>query len=90
MELAKILELLFGYVALATTMIGLIPQVYKAYRTKSTSDISWIMLWNCLICSGSWIIYGVITHSAFVVWSNILGTITSVISLLQKRYYDAV
>ena len=89
MELAKILELLFGYVALATTMIGLIPQVYKAYRTKSTSDISWIMLWNCLICSNSWIIYGVITHSAFVVWSNILGTVTSVISLLQKRYYDA-
>ncbi len=82
------IEEFFGMIALVTTMIGLIPQVYKSYRIKSTSDISWLLLWNCFLCSVSWIIYGIITHSKFVIWSNILALVTSIISILQKKHYD--
>lgn len=89
MELTTLIEQICGYIALVTTMVGLIPQIYKAYRTKSTTDVSCIMLWNSLVCSVSWMIYGLLTCSKFIIWSNVLGTITSIVSLLQKRYYDA-
>ncbi len=80
---------LAGLVATITSFIGLTPQVYKTYHTKSARDVSMLMLCNYLICSAAWIIYGVYTSSGFVVYSNIVGFIISVISILQKRYYDA-
>ncbi|WP_410520906.1 PQ-loop domain-containing transporter [Candidatus Tisiphia endosymbiont of Sialis lutaria] len=33
------IEEFFGYIALITSLIGLLPQVYKAYITKSTHMI---------------------------------------------------
>lgn len=82
------IENFFGTIALVTSIIGLLPQIYKSFKTKSTNDISMIMLLNYLICSISWIIYGTYTKSDFVIWSNIIGLITSLISIFQKRYYD--
>ncbi len=82
------IENFFGTVALVTSIIGLLPQIYKAYKTKSTSDISMIMLVNFFLGSLSWIIYGICTKSVFVIWSNTMGLTTAVVSILQKRYYD--
>ncbi|NEV49341.1 hypothetical protein EUZ93_02365 [Wolbachia pipientis] len=79
----------FGFVALITSLIGLLPQVYKAYVTKLTRDISMLMLVNYLICSLSWIGYGLYQSSIFVVLSNIAGLVISIISIIQKCYYDA-
>ena len=80
---------LFGLIATITSFIGLLPQVYKTYKVKSAQDVSMLMLSNYLICSIAWIIYGSLTDSSFVVYSNIVGLIVSLISILQKRYYDA-
>ncbi|MDR2158232.1 MAG: hypothetical protein LBO02_02855 [Holosporaceae bacterium] len=82
------LENLSGSVALITSIIGLFPQVYKSYITKSTEDISMIMLANYLVCSVAWIIHGLYTSSKFVIYSNIVGTVLSIISILQKVIYD--
>lgn len=82
------IENFFGTIALVSSIIGLLPQIYKSFKTKSTNDISMIMLLNYLVCSISWIIYGICTNSSFVVWSNIVGLITSTISIIQKKYYD--
>lgn len=79
---------IFGYIALATAIIGLLPQVIKSYKTKSTDDLSMIMLANYFIGSVAWIIHGVCINSYFVVWSNILGGIISLISIVQKFIYD--
>jgi len=78
---------LFGLIALITSFVGLTPQIYKTYKTKSAEDISYLMLYNYLICSIAWIAYGVFTEADFVLYSNIVGTITSLISILQKRIY---
>lgn len=80
---------IFGFIALVTSFIGLVPQIYKTFQTKSAKDISFLMLYNYLICSFSWIIYGLYTASGFVVYSNVVGLITSLISIMQKKYYDA-
>ncbi len=80
---------LFGIIASITSFIGLTPQIYKTYKIKSAHDISILMLWNYLVCSIAWIGYGTYTSSSFVVYSNIVGVISSLISLFQKRYYHA-
>jgi MtN3 and saliva related transmembrane protein len=82
------LENFSGGIALATSIIGLFPQVYKSYKTKSTEDVSMIMLINYLVCSIAWIIHGACTNSEFVVYSNVVGSILSVISIAQKIVYD--
>jgi MtN3 and saliva related transmembrane protein len=81
-------ENLSGGVALITSIIGLFPQVYKSYKTRSTMDVSMIMLANYLVCSVAWIIHGLYTGSKFVVYSNIIGTILSMVSIVQKFVYD--
>ncbi|MGL9725385.1 MAG: SemiSWEET family sugar transporter [Wolbachia sp.] len=83
------IEEFFGFIALITSLIGLLPQVYKAYITKLTRDVSMLMLINYLVCSLSWLIYGICQGLAFVVFSNIAGLAISIISIIQKCYYDA-
>jgi MtN3 and saliva related transmembrane protein len=82
------IENIFGFIALITSLIGLLPQVYKSYKIKSTEDISMLMLMNYLICSIAWVVHGLCQNSDFVVWSNIVGTLISIISIAQKHYYD--
>lgn len=83
------IEEFFGYIALITSLIGLLPQVYKAYVTKSTHDISMLMLINYMVCSVAWIAHGYLQGSEFVFWSNVAGLGISLISIIQKYYYDA-
>ncbi len=79
----------FGFIALVTSVIGLVPQSYKAFKTRSTNDVSMFMVVNFLICSIAWIIYGVLILSVFVVLSNIVSAITCAVLIVQKHYYDS-
>lgn len=83
------LEYFFGLIAFITSFIGLAPQIYKTFQIKSAKDLSMLMLLNYLICSIAWIIYGGFTGAGFVISSNIAGSILSIISIVQKIYYDS-
>lgn len=83
------IEECFGFIAFIASLIGLLPQVYRAYITKLTRDVSMLMLVNYLICSSSWLIYGICQGLTFVILSNIAGLVISIISIVQKCYYDA-
>ena len=76
---------IFGYVALITAIIGLMPQVIKSYKTHSTDDISMVMLINYFVGSFAWIVHGLSVNDNFVVWSNVLGGTVSVISIRLFR-----
>lgn len=78
-----------GMIAFVTSFIGLLPQVYKAFKTRSTQDLSTVMLINYLICSFAWIVYGLYISSWFVLFSNVIGALTSLVLMAQKNYYDA-
>ncbi|MDZ5760860.1 SemiSWEET family sugar transporter [Lyticum sinuosum] len=78
----------FGGIAFFTSLIGLLPQLWKSYKIKSTKDLSFLMLINYFIGSFSWIIYGIYIDSTFVIYSNIFSTLSSIISIIQKLYYD--
>ena len=79
---------LSGTLALITSFIGLLPQVFKALKTKSTQDISMLMLLNYTLCSFAWVIYGSNTDSFFVTCSNVIGLLVSLALIFLKRYYD--
>ncbi|MCW8409390.1 SemiSWEET family transporter [Legionella sp. PATHC035] len=78
-----------GVIAFITSFIGLLPQIIKSLKTRSTQDLSMIMLINYLVCSVAWIIYGSSTDSFFVISSNVVGLIVSLLLILLKRHYDA-
>lgn len=81
--------MLSGTIAFITSFIGLLPQIVKSLKTRSTQDLSMVMLINYLICSLAWIIYGSSTDSFFVISSNVVGLIVSLLLILLKRHYDA-
>lgn len=82
------IQTIFGIIALVTSFIGLLPQSYKAFKTKSTRDVSMLMLLNFLLCSLAWIVYGFKIHAGFVIASNIIGFATSLLLIMQKSWYD--
>lgn len=88
-QIESIVEAFFGYLALITSLIGLLPQIYKAYVTKSTQDISGLMLANYVLCSVAWIVYGYFQEAKVVILSNLVGLLISILSIAQKYYYDA-
>ena len=86
--MVSIVQSFFGTVALVTSFVGLLPQSYKALKTRSTHDISMLMLANYLCCSLAWIVYGVTIQSTFVTASNIIGLASCLLLIAQKYYYD--
>ena len=90
MEVIEIIREIFGYIALVTTIIGLIPQMYKTYKTKSARDLSLVMIWNCIICAASWLVYGIITKDKMVTTSNVIALCTSIVLVTQKHKYDKI
>lgn len=82
------IQSIFGTLALVTSFVGLLPQSYKAFKTRSTQDVSMLMLMNYLLCSSAWIIYGMYIQSNFVVASNLVGLASCAVLIAQKRYYD--
>ena len=81
-------EIIFGSIAFVTSIIGLLPQLVKATKTRSTQDISMMMLINYLVCSIAWIIYGGYSNSMFVLLSNILGSFSSLVLIFVKFTFD--
>ncbi len=82
------LENISGFLAFATSLIGLLPQIYKVHKSKSSNDISILMLINYSICSMAWVIHGILTGSDYVTYSNIFGLFTAIISIIQKIKYS--
>ena len=82
------LEQTLGVLALITSCIGLFPQAYRAYRIKSTNDLSYFMLINSALCAITWLWYGHLSGAGFVTLANVACLLASVILIGQKVYYD--
>jgi MtN3 and saliva related transmembrane protein len=83
------LLMFIGFIALSTSTISLLPQIYRTYKTKSVEDISLLMLINFLVCSISWIVYGILTDTISVWLTNCIMTIFSIVLLVLKLKYKS-
>lgn len=61
---------LIGYVAAVLTTIAFLPQAIKAFRTRSTKDIS-LTMW-LLLCAGvaCWLVYGMLLRAGPIIAAN--------------------
>jgi MtN3 and saliva related transmembrane protein len=61
---------LIGYIAAVLTTIAFLPQAIKAFRTRSTKDMSltmWLLLFTGVCC---WLIYGILFRAGPVIAAN--------------------
>ena len=61
---------LIGYAAAFCTTVALIPQVHKAWTTRSTTDVS--MGWISVLTLGTflWFVYGLMVHDGPLIAAN--------------------
>ena len=59
-----------GYVAGALTTIAFLPQVLKAWRSRSVEDLSLAMLLIFAVGVGLWIVYGALLDEPPIVLFN--------------------
>ena len=76
-----------GFTAATLTALAFLPQVLKAWSTKSTGDISMAML----VAQGTgvalWIFYGVSIRSVPVILGNVVTLILTLSLLVFKQTY---
>jgi MtN3 and saliva related transmembrane protein len=68
-----------GYLGSFLTSVTFIPQVYKAWKTKSVGDLSIWMMLIVVFSTMVWLIYALAIHSGSVIVAN---SIVFVLSLL--------
>lgn len=74
-------------IASITSIFSLVPQIIKIYKSRSSKDLSLLMLINFLVCSLSWIAYGFLTETETVWITNLIMTIFTIILIIFKIRY---
>lgn len=77
----------FGYIAGALTTVSFIPQVIKAWRTRSTESISLSMFVIFTVGIFLWLVYGIAIRSFPVIASNAVTLVLSGMILGMKLRY---
>ena len=78
---------LIGLAAGVFTTISFLPQVIKAWKSKSTRDISAGMYVVLAVGLLLWVFYGFAINSAPIILTNAIGlTLTLLVLLLKLKY----
>lgn len=73
-----------GYVAGFLTTLAFLPQVVKAWRTRSTADLSLLMLGFFATGVGLWIVYGVMLGEPPIVLFNAITLVLTMVLIGLK------
>ena len=74
----------FGYFGSFLTSITFIPQVYKAWQSKSVGDLSTWMMLIVVLSTIVWLAYGLGINSGPVILANAIVLILSLVLLYFK------
>ncbi|MGH7468461.1 MAG: SemiSWEET family sugar transporter [Longimicrobiales bacterium] len=76
-----------GYLAGSITVLAFLPQVWKAWRTRRTRDVSWLMILLLIFSGLLWLGYGVLTHDTPLVATNVGMVSLNVVILAAKMRF---
>ncbi len=78
---------IIGLMAGALTTVAFFPQLHKAWKSKSTKDVSISMY--VIFCTGIflWLVYGIMDHSLPVILANAVTLVLAVLILALKIKY---
>ena len=76
-----------GYLAGAILAVALIPQVYKSYKTKSTTDIS--LAWSVILVIGLslYLVYGIGIKQMPIIVMNTIEDLLAISLVIAKFIY---
>ncbi len=75
---------LIGSLAGLLTTLAFVPQVVRAWRTRSTNDLSYGMLAMFSAGVALWIVYGLALQAPSIVWANAVTLALSVTLVVLK------
>jgi MtN3 and saliva related transmembrane protein len=78
---------LFGYLAGTLTTLSFVPQVFKAWRSKSCNDLSWGMLIVFSLGVTFWLIYGLRLWAMPIILANAVTLALLIIIIALKLLY---
>ena len=78
---------ILGIMAGILILSGWVQQIIKGYRTKSLKDLSKYL--TILISAGAalWLVYGIIVHDIYIIFTNIAAIILMMTVLAMKLKY---
>jgi MtN3 and saliva related transmembrane protein len=78
---------IIGMVAAGLTTSSFLPQIFKAYRTKSMEDVSGYLMSFFATGTLLWMIYGVFQDDWVIIGANATASALNVILLYMKFAY---
>lgn len=83
-------DLIYGWIANVIFIIAQLSQILHTYKVKKTNDISYILQFMWLSGNILYTIYGYINNSNVIFYGNLITSITTLINIFQKIYYDNI
>ena len=80
----NVLTKYLGFIAGILTTIAFLPQVFKVWKTKSTSDISLAMFIIFTTGITFWLAYGIIIDNLALIIANSITLLLSISILIAK------
>lgn len=75
---------IIGFVAAVLTTAAFLPQVYKTWKTKDVSGLSFPMLIIFFVGIVCWLIYGVLKESPSMIFANSITIVSSFLLMYFK------
>ncbi len=76
-----------GFMAAILTTIAFLPQVIKAWKTKSTHDLSYVMIFIFFAGVSLWLVYGLMVSDRPVTFANAFTLVLITVLLFLKLKY---
>ncbi len=81
------LTAIFGLLGSITAATLFLPQVWKAYKSRKTKDLSWMTIIIGMMNGIFWVAYGLLKTDPFIyVTNSVLLSATVSLALLKNRY----
>lgn len=78
---------IIGFAAGILIAVSMIPQVAKAYKTKSVQDLSFLMLLIIALGTAFWMAYGIMIASLPIVTMDGFGFLVNAVLIFMKIRY---
>lgn len=78
---------IIGFIAAVLTTAAFLPQVYKTWKTKDVSGLSFPMLLLFFVGVVAWFIYGFLKNSPSMIFANGITIISSFLLVYFKIKY---
>ena len=83
------LEVLFAWIASSLCTLILVPQIFKAFKTKCTDDVSMYMLVISVAGNAFWVLHASMTQNVPLIVGASLISLMSIVLIIFKYMYDS-